>query len=251
PQAEIAGPQDSNGPGGRPERRLVLGREPGRARDQRGSTGGTGSRRVACPLGSAELDDHVTACKHRGDLCIPYPALSGKVRAHVHARRDLELARRRGRRLDRAAHAPRGADEDDADHACRPAAAPSAIPTARAASSTAFSVAGSIGTSGSRSSFAISPISESRYLIGPGFDSRNAARNSGMSFWCATSASPIRPARARSMSVRIGFGAAWPTTETMPSPPTAAHASVSESSPESSVSFVFVFTCAIWSRFPE
>src|SRR5262249_54166757 len=197
----------------------------------------------------AEIHDHVAPAGHRLRIVRPYTGARRKVRLHVHARGDFEVGSSLSGRLDRAAHAPGGADQHDADHAR--AAAPSATPEARAASSTAFSVAGSIGTSGSRSSFSTRPISESRYLMGPGFDSRNAALKSGISFWCAASAAAGGPVRQRSVSSRICRGAACPTTETMPSPPTAEQASVSASSPESSVSLVSVFTSAIWFTSPD
>src|SRR5260221_6296824 len=250
PEAEVAGPQHRHAFRRRPERRLVLGGEPGGAGHERRAARGTargGRPRSGRP---AEVHHDVARLGHRFDIVTPYPVPGGKVHPLVNARVDREIGRPGGGGFKGATHAPGGAHQHDADHA--PAAAPASVsPTARAASSTALSVAGSTGTSGSRSSFAMNPISESRNLIGPGFDSRNAALKSGMSVWCAASAAAGSPARGRSLSARICFGAACPTTDTMPSPPTAAHANVRASSPERSVSRVRVFTCAIWSRFPD
>jgi hypothetical protein len=79
----------------------------------------------------------------------------------------------------------------------------------------------------------------------------NKALNKGLSRLCTSCASEMRPARAWSVSARIGAGATWPATEITPAPPTAQIGRVSESSPDRIVNRVRAASALDWSRLPE
>src|SRR5262249_33362414 len=150
---------------GSPRRATILGRpEPG-ALDARLEAQGIGTRAPPCTAGGRS--DHGA-----------YGGAYGGARGGAHAGAHRGARERRG---DGPAHGAGRPDQDEAAHARAEAGSGSVIPLALAASRTAFSVAGSTGTSGRRSSFSIRPMAESRNLAGAGFDSMNSALKSGSS----------------------------------------------------------------------
>src|SRR5439155_19501995 len=251
-EAEVGGAQHGDAPRRLRQGSLVLGSESRGTGHQGGAALGARPGGITAGLGTAESHDHVSLpgatqeCIAHARLPGPrplkaIPRLTGPGSLTTQGSRtrksclDTESAGLERRRLHRPAHAARGADQDQRDHA-RAAWLPAATaclisrPEARAAATIAFSLAGSTGTSGSLSWFSSSFISESRYLTGAGLDSMNRALNRGSRRWCSFAASSSRLSRPRSHSDLISAGATFPTTDTTPLAPTAIIGRVRESS---------------------